>query len=286
MLATVFSMQSFGQCTAAIVAYAALRGGHLSLDASWRLIYGVAAIPAAFACYFRFTIPETPRYLFDVVREYNNASHAVQAMVPAHAAPEPGPKPRPVPVGALEVEEPPPPYPSPYDFREYLSNRDGRFSGNWTRLVGTAVTWFLLDFAFFGLGLNSPQIVTGLYKGCQNETVPMPFANVTWNSEPGIAGNPMPVAALFEDNEYAFWLIVSVAAILGSVSLIWAIDHISRKVLQLGGFLLLGVLFFVLGGVLFNEIMYNSDGAWYAVLILFAFCQFLFNFGELLSRAL
>ena len=277
MLATVFSTQSFGQCTAAIVAYAALRGGYLSLDASWRLIYGVAAVPAALACYFRFTIPETPRYLFDVARDYVNASHAVQAMAPKQVAPDPDTVPEP----GLEAEQPLPPDASFHDFREYLSNRDGWYSGNWRRLLGTAVTWFLLDFAFFGLGLNSPQIVSGLYKGCRNDTVSMPLANGTWNSEPGIASMPV---ALFEDNEYAFWLIVSIAAIMGSVLLIFTIDPYSRKNRQIGGFLLLGILFFVLGGILFHEIVNRYGGAWYVVVILFAGCQFLFNFGKLWSK--
>lgn len=282
MLATVFSMQSFGQCTAAIVAYAAIKGGQMSLDGSWRLIYGVAAIPAAFAMLIRFTIPETPRYLFDVARDYRSASHGVQAMTRGIKAPvtQKSSTRRPGPVVAVEAEDIP--EPSFNDFMDYFFYRGGKWhSGNWTRLLGTAGTWLLLDLAFFGLGLNSPQIVTGLYKGCRKDTVPTPLGSASWNSEPGVADVTAPVALLFEDNEYAFWLIVSIGAITGSVSLIWAVNHVSRKNLQFGGFVGLAVLFYIVGGILLHEVMYQYDSAWYVVVIVYAFCQALFNFGKL-----
>ena len=270
MLATVFSMQSFGQCVAAIVAYAALRGGKMSLDAVWRLLYGVAAIPAAFAFCLRATIPETPRYIFDVERNPRKGSHAVEAMTQGEEAGS----------GELSKDEDVlPPERSLNDFMDYFFRAgDKWYRRNWTILFGTAATWFLLDLAFFGLGLNSPRIVTGLYKGCQpNNATQNPLPEKIWNSEPTISDNPI---SLFEDNEFAFWLIVSIGAITGSLALIWLVDHVSRRRLQCGTFIVLGLLFFVVGGILLHKIMYHYDGAWFVVVIIYAVCQALFNLGK------
>jgi hypothetical protein len=67
MLAAVFSMQSFGQLFGAVVTVSAVRCG-VAFDSGWRLVYGVATVPAAVALFLRFSIPESPRYTFDVAR--------------------------------------------------------------------------------------------------------------------------------------------------------------------------------------------------------------------------
>ncbi|KAL8817444.1 MAG: hypothetical protein Q9191_008147 [Dirinaria sp. TL-2023a] len=203
----------------------------------------------------RATIPETPRYIYDVERNPSKGSHAVEAMT-HEGDPE---------FGELSKDEDLlPPEPSLNDFMDYFFRRgDKWYRRNWTTLLGTAGTWFLLDFAFFGLGLNSPQIVTGLYKGCQpNNTTLNALADNVWNSEPTISDNPV---SLFEDNEFAFWLIVSIGAIMGSLALIWLVDHISRRWLQCGAFVGLGLLFFVVGSILLHEIMYHYGGAWFVI---------------------
>lgn len=293
MLAWVFSAQSLGQCVAAIVAYGALAGGQMPLDSVWRLIYGVAAIPAFFAFFVRRTIPETPRYVYDVQRNTAEASDGVRYMTAANQE---------VNAENPEADDPDdplnemPPEPSYKDFMEYFIwpkgrsyNHDGdeiwslgnwttfRFTGKWPRLLGTAGTWFLLDLSFFGLGLNSPQIVTGLWKGCRNDNVSNALPTFTWNSEPQIAKSPVP---LFEDNEYAFWLIVSIGAITGSGLLILLARFVDRRKLLWTMFLALGVFFFVIGGILWYKIMYDYSAPHFAVIIFYALCQFLFNFGE------
>ena len=291
MLALVFSAQSLGQCVAAIVAYGALAGGHMQLDAVWRLIYGVAAIPAFFVFFLRRTIPETPRYVYDVQRNTAEASDGVRYMTATNNKvdaenPE-----------AYDPDDPlniMPPEPSYDDFIDYFFspnrwyNHDGdelwslgkwttfRFTGKWPRLLGSAGTWFLLDLSSFGLGLNSPQIVTGLWKGCTRDNVSNPLPNFTWNSEPKIATSAVP---LFEDNEDGFWLIVSIGAITGSVLLILIARFVDRRKLLWTMFLALGVLFFVIGGVLWHEIMNNYSAPYFVVIVFYALCQFLFNLG-------
>jgi len=298
MLAWVFSAQSLGQCVAAIVAYGALAGDRMPLDAVWRLIYGMAAFPAFFVFFVRRTIPESPRYVYDVQRNTAEASDGVRYMTATNNG---------VDAENPEADDPDdplntrPPLPSYEDFMEYFFwpegrwyNHDGdeiwslgkwtnfRFTGKWPRLLGTAGSWFLLDLSFFGLGLNSPQIVTGLWKGCRNNNISNPLPNFIWNSEPNIANSVVP---LFEDNEYGFWLIVSIGAITGSGLLILIARFVDRKKLLWTMFLALGLLFLVIGGILWHKVMDHYSAPYFAVVASYAICQFLFNLGENTSNS-
>jgi MFS family permease len=82
MLAAVFLMQPLGQLAAYAINLGVLMGYSRShgllttetdrdktipvLDAVWRIVIGVGAIPALFAIILRFTIPETPRYVLEI----------------------------------------------------------------------------------------------------------------------------------------------------------------------------------------------------------------------------
>jgi PHS family inorganic phosphate transporter-like MFS transporter len=96
MMAAVFSMQGFGQLLAAIVALivtTAFKGAYVNAldvrtcdytcqvaaDRSWRIIVGVGAVPACFALYYRITIPETPRYTFEVAKDVEKADADIKA---------------------------------------------------------------------------------------------------------------------------------------------------------------------------------------------------------------
>jgi PHS family inorganic phosphate transporter-like MFS transporter len=86
MMAAVFSMQGLGQCAAALVALVITMGFRhhfinvkdvsnctdgcqTAADQSWRIIIAFGGLPALFGPYYRITIPETPRYTFDVARD-------------------------------------------------------------------------------------------------------------------------------------------------------------------------------------------------------------------------
>jgi PHS family inorganic phosphate transporter-like MFS transporter len=45
----------------------------------WRILIGFGAVPACIALYYRLTIPETPRYTFDVARDVEKAADDVEA---------------------------------------------------------------------------------------------------------------------------------------------------------------------------------------------------------------
>jgi MFS transporter, PHS family, inorganic phosphate transporter len=96
MVAAVFSMQGLGQLAAAIVAlittiafkdsFTGITGLNqcdsacqIAADRSWRIIVGVGAIPACLAMYYRITIPETPRFTFDVAHDVEKADADIKA---------------------------------------------------------------------------------------------------------------------------------------------------------------------------------------------------------------
>lgn len=296
MLAFVFSSQSLGSCLAALVTFSALAGGHMSLDAVWRLLYGLPAAPALFAWIIRRTIPETPRYVYDVKRDAVQANDGVRYMTSEAPAEDSEVQ------NLVDSSDDLPPTQSKRDFMDYFFHPEGRwysfdgdevwnlgnwttfrFTGKWTRLFETSFTWLLLDFSFFGLGLNSPQIVTGLWKGCRDGKALNTLPVVTWNSEPGIATNP---TQLFKENSLAFLSMVSSGTLLGSLTLILVARTADRRKLMWRLFLSLGILFFVLGIILWLEIIDHYSASYIAVIVLYVACQFLFNLGENILNSL
>ena len=98
-MGSVFAMQGIGQFTAAIIALIVASGFkeslqtaksvdlcdgvcQLAVDKMWRIIIGFGAVPGCIALYFRLTIPETPRYTFDVARDSEKAVEDVKAYKP------------------------------------------------------------------------------------------------------------------------------------------------------------------------------------------------------------
>lgn len=98
MIAAVFSMQGIGQLLAAVVGLLttiAFQGSYsgigpngpcdgacrVAADRSWRIIVGVGAIPACIVMWYRITIPETPRYTFDVQHDVDAADADIRAYV-------------------------------------------------------------------------------------------------------------------------------------------------------------------------------------------------------------
>ncbi|KAF2258322.1 MFS general substrate transporter, partial [Lojkania enalia] len=98
MMGAVFSMQGLGQLGGAIVMlcltagfkgslegakdYASCTGEcRVAVDKMWRALIGIGIVPAAIALYYRLTIPETPRYTFDVARDVEKANEDVKAYI-------------------------------------------------------------------------------------------------------------------------------------------------------------------------------------------------------------
>lgn len=250
MMAAVFAMQGFGQLAAAIVAVVALAGfkdqivaDPTRVDTVWRIVIGIGAVPGCLALYYRLTIPETPRYTMDIEQKITKGAKDASAFLANGAS-----------AGNYDDA----------DFVERTETKKANFSdfieyfGQWKNgkiLIGTAVSWFVLDVAVYGIGLNNTFILKAI-----GFTSPQPYDSLF----KAAAGN-------------------AVIAMLGTIPGYWVtvftIETLGRKNIQLGGFFALGCLYVVLGFA-FNQIKgVVNGGIPYLFIVIFTLSQFFQNFG-------
>jgi MFS transporter, PHS family, inorganic phosphate transporter len=179
MVGLVFSAQAVGLVVGPLIALALLGGG-VGPGATWRILLGVGAIPAAAAVWLRRKMPEPPRF---------QAKAASPAQPRAQAADEA------VGLGAFLAS------------RRLL-----------VLLIGTAGCWFLLDYAYYGNTISTPQIIALITPhASQMTTIAIQLA------------------------------IFVVAAVPGYALAIAKMDRIGHRRLQLIGFIMMGVCFAVIG---------------------------------------
>ncbi|TGJ81683.1 hypothetical protein E0Z10_g7066 [Xylaria hypoxylon] len=262
MMGAVFAQQGIGQLTAAFVMLFLTLGFKEALSASasidqcdgwcgvavdkmWRALIGFGAVPASIALYYRLTIPETPRYTFDVARDVEKADEDVKAYMSGRSEGQPDDIAR-VRNRVAAQEQMQVPKASWSDFIRHYSIRK-----NALLLFGTAGSWFLLDVAFYGVSLNNTVILETIgysTKGAHN-TYDYLYRTAIGNLIIVLAG-AVP----------GYW--VSVATL----------DTLGRKTIQMGGFIILTILF-VVWGFAYNHISGNAK------LAIFVLAQFFFNFG-------
>lgn len=276
------------------------------VDRIWRYVIGVGAIPALVAIFFRLTIPESPRYTLDVdhdgaralrdtqiyyniQRRLSNGNAEMQEYQDVEggviAEPERAVSAEGVPEGGRqfgdedsdsgdesEPSEPDEEIPDPFSWPEIR-----RFfweEGNIRYLMGTSITWFLLDFAFFGLGINNPRVIAQIWSSA-------PLANVTMATHLPNWGNPsepdLSIYEVLKQDGIRSIITVSIGSLLGSIILIKAINYVPRKSWLAWSFVGMAILFAIVGGSYFKAA--NSD--LHALTItLYILCQLLFNLGE------
>ncbi|KAI6709765.1 hypothetical protein JHW43_007713 [Diplocarpon mali] len=263
MMNAVFAMQGIGQFTAAIMALIVTTGFRgslesaagastchgvcqLAVDKMWRIIVGFGAVPGCIALYYRLTIPETPRYTFDVARDAEKAGADVSAYMQGKAQGHPDEIRRVTPVTPVNHVTQTLQIP-PASFADFLQHY-----GQWQHgkvLLGTAGSWFFLDVAFYGLGLNNSIIL----------------AAIGWTG-----GDSM--YEIFRRNAIGNLILVCAGAIPGYWVSVATIDTLGRKPIQIGGFAILTALF---AGIGFGY----SHLSGRALLALYVLAQFFFNFG-------
>ncbi|KAJ5675777.1 major facilitator superfamily domain-containing protein [Penicillium macrosclerotiorum] len=193
MMAAVFLMQPLGQILAAAIGWGVLAGlmksrgiqdlpdhgssfdqlpldqQHLilaTLDSVWRWVIGVGCIPALLAILWRFSIPESPRYTMDVAHDPRQAFAAtkrqfqstVRLLDSGNADRIPRPNPPRETRSPSIVPTPDPEQTAASGFWTFLFEE-----GNIKYLAGTSICWFLLDFCFYALGINSPRPLAALW---------------------------------------------------------------------------------------------------------------------------
>ncbi|KAG6041659.1 acid phosphatase pho5 [Claviceps citrina] len=219
----------------------------IAVDKMWRVLIGFGAVPACIALYFRLTIPETPRYTFDVALDVEKAQDDVKAYISGKHQGEPDSVARAAAAQSAK-ESLQVPKASWKDFCKHYSKRK-----NLGLLVGTAGSWFALDVAFYGLSLNNAVILQAI----------------------GFTTNAKSLSSVYQllyNTAVGNLIIVLAGAVPGYWVSVATIDTLGRKTIQMGGFVILTILFIVMGFA-YNHIDQNG------LLAIYVLAQFFFNFG-------
>lgn len=155
-------MQGFGILTAGIVAIStlaafknAIYADQNNLDYVWRICIGLGAVPGLVAIYFRLTIPETPRYTIQIDNDIERAAVDVDIVHDGKKR-----------TGTDVRKE--------GDNKGTLKEFLHHFSKwkNLKVLLGTSISWFALDVAFYGINLNTSIIIEAIgFSGNLNDDV-------------------------------------------------------------------------------------------------------------------
>ena len=199
LVGMVFGTQALGLIIGPLLALALLGSG-AGDDVVWRVLLGLGALPAAAVIYLRCRMPESPRYQAQV---QGRADKAV-AVVPGAAVP-----------GAVAAGVAPAVVEPPAGLRAFLANR------RWlVMLAGTAGCWFLLDYAYYGNTISTPQILSLITPDASTMTkIALQLA------------------------------IFVVAAVPGYVLAIARLDRIGHRRLQIVGFAMMAACFLVIAMV-------------------------------------
>lgn len=261
MMASVFAMQGIGQFASAVmclIVTASFRSAlepaptaaqctgscQLAVDRMWRIIMGFGAVPACFALYYRITVPETPRYTFDVARDIFKAEQDTESYLAGRRR---GFTDEHFRLQTVHIHEARLQVPRG-SFKDFC-----RYFGQWKNgkvLLGTAASWFFVDVAFYGLGLNNSVILQSIGYGGQ--------------------GN---VYVQLYDSAVGNLIIVCAGSIPGYWATVALVDIVGRRPIQILGFVML-FSFFAIIGFAFHKLSPRD------ILVIYAFSQFFFNFGE------
>ncbi|KAI9460368.1 phosphate transporter [Russula earlei] len=256
LMTAVFANQGWGNFTAALVALilvAAFKNSIINdnfavlrhVDYCWRLLIGLGCIPGVVALYFRLTIPETPRFTMDVERNVKQATQDIQNVLATgdfYVDPD------------AVVQRVQAPKATRRDFIAHFSKWE-----NGKILLGTAYSWFALDIAFYGLGLNSSIVLTTIGFG----TSPQKGSLGIYQSLKNVSvGN----------------IILSVGGLIPGYWVAFLfIDSWGRKPIQLMGFIILTMLFIIMGFG-YNALTKTHTDSKYFV-FLYCLSNFFQNFG-------
>ncbi|MGH2873033.1 MAG: MFS transporter [Solirubrobacteraceae bacterium] len=224
LVGLVFAMQALGTLFGYAAGLVLLSVG-IDHEVVWRILLGLGAIPSAAVLYWRRRMPESPRYQTHVRGDERTAAQAITAYsngaVTASAAGANG-------------------SPLRMSLSEFFSNRRLMVT-----LLGTAGTWFVFDYAYYGNAVSAPLIVkTVLGKG-----------------------------ATLEQSLLLNLIVFSVAAVPGYYLACAFMDRIGHRRLQLIGFPCMGLMFLLIG------VIPGVTTAATAFLLLFGASYFFAEFG-------
>ncbi|KAL4744078.1 major facilitator superfamily domain-containing protein [Aspergillus similis] len=368
MIASVFFMQPLGQIAgnvvSLIVVVVSKKQGYddvtRTVDVMWRWVVGIGVVPGVIATFFRFLIPESPRFLLEIeddpvqaefdattlfsdpvpLSSFGSPETAVEEgyrypgststgltsmttatttnpfndinliapwneiVLPAPALPATattmgtgkgtgtaaGPETTSTGAGALTIrsmsvddytERTPSQYHESLPEGTFLTpatlNSHWRLTkvditqyfwheGNWRTLVATSLSWLLLDFGFYGIGLSSPQFLAKTW-----DSLKLSGPSPPWMTDDTGATD---IYDMFRDTSIHCLIILNIGSFVGGVLMLLTIHKLDRVSLQKYGFLALGAHFVALGTMF---ITVHKEGP--VAVTLYIIGQILFNFG-------
>jgi MFS family permease len=216
MVGMVFAMQGAGLLVGPLIASGLLASG-ISNDYTWRILLALGAIPGMAVFYLRRQIHETPRFAMagGAADEAQAAIHAATsgsitggAARPGAAKPEAAKRPAPVAESSARVPQ------GALDGFAILARH--RRMLIW--LIGTAGTWALLDFCYYGNSISTPEILALL------------------NPKASLLHNTLIQLAIF-----------AVFAVPGYIVAILLLDKTGRRRIQWVGFFMMSLMFLLIG---------------------------------------
>lgn len=271
-VAAVFAMQGIGILTAAAVSIivvaifkksnpgtpygksvALIQGSCPSeADFVWRIVLALGALPAALTMYSRLMMPETPRFTLSV---QGNAAKATADVIKVSGAQ----------VALVEVAP-----------RERMHWR--QFLRLWWKpLLGTSVTWFALDVAFYSQNLFQKDVFTAVgwipkatSMNCLEETFKIARAQALialGSTVPGYWCASPTCRCLFAQNVPRLQSDPDVSS--AARFTVFFIDKIGRIPIQVGGFMLMTVFMATLAGA-YTRLYTNSQAGFVTICALAA----------------
>jgi MFS family permease len=197
LVGMVFGTQALGLVIGPLIALALLGSG-ASDDVAWRVLLGLGALPAAAVIYLRCRMPESPRYQVQVQGRAEQAASRISDFTRGQVSGN---------GSAADRHE--------LGLQAFLTDR------RWlVTLAGTAGCWFLLDYAYYGNTISTPQILGLISPGASTMTkIALQLA------------------------------IFVVAAVPGYILAIVRLDRMGHRKLQLTGFAMMAACFLVIAAV-------------------------------------
>ena len=195
LVSLVFSSQAAGLIIGPVVALALLASG-VNHEVAWRLMLGLGALPALSVLYLRIKTPESPRFAAQVQGRESEARAAMEkyslGVVQAGAA-----------AGGSGRTS----------LRTFLTDRKSLLL-----ILGTAGSWFLLDYVYYGNTISAPVILRGVAPG----------------------------ASLLQSTAWTL-MIFALFAVPGYACAVLSVDRVGHRRLQWIGFLAMAVCFGLIG---------------------------------------
>jgi MFS family permease len=224
LVGLVFSMQAVGLIVGPLVGLVLLSSG-IGDNLTWRLLLGLGAVPAAAVVYLRAKMPESPRFQASVQGKADQAARELarfsEGVIDAPHNP----------VATASIPRVP--------LRRQLTDRRILML-----LLGTAGTWFLFDYAYYGNTLSLPAILS----------------------------NVAPHATLMTKLAWSLGLF-AVFAVPGYLLAFMKMDRIGHRRLQLIGFGVMAGAFLILGAI---PVLTNLVAPF---LVIFGLSYFFIEFG-------